>query len=110
GVVSAQQTFYNSQFAFEPTMYTQPPQIGKLTVTIPDEARKNGVEGTAKVSFTLGADGKIHDALIVDDLPSGVGEALRKAVEQMQFTPASLSGRPVEMKGSIAYTISTVYD
>src|SRR3954447_23119972 len=86
---AAQQVFYNSHLQLEPAMITSPPDLGELKVKMPDAVMKDGIEGTVTVTFTLGGDGHVHDAKIVDDLPSGVGEAVRKAVENWTFTPAS---------------------
>ncbi len=105
----AQDYSFHSLFQFEPTRFTQPPEIRDVRPEFPDEARKNGVDGKVKITFTLGADGKIHNAVIAEDLPFGAGEAVRKAVEQMSFTPARLNGKPVDMNASFTYTVTAFF-
>lgn len=106
----AQDLNFSSRFMFEPAMITQPPNITHPDVGFPDAARKNGVEGVAKVSLILGADGKVRDAKIIQDLPFGVGEAVKKAVESLRFTPASFNGKPVDMPATLVYEVTAFYD
>lgn len=91
-------------------MITEPPELGGLEVDFPEPARKNGVEGTAKVSFTLGEDGKVRDAVILNDLPFGVGEAVRAGVQRMTFKPAGFNGKPAPMKVTLDYVVSLLYE
>jgi TonB family protein len=105
----AQDYSFRSLFEFEPTRFNEPPDIGDIRPEFPDAARKNGVEGRVKVSFTFGADGKIHNAVIAEDLPFGAGEAVRKAVEQISFTPARLNGKPVDMNASFTYLVTAFF-
>lgn len=105
----AQDYSFRSLFEFEPTRFTEPPEIGDVRPDFPEAARKNGVDGKVKVSFTFGADGKIRNVVIAEDLPFGAGEAVRKAVEQISFTPARLNGKPVDMNASFTYTIAAFF-
>lgn len=109
-VAAAQNVVYNTAISMEPTAFTKPPQMGQVKVEIPKTATQNGVEGTTRIHFTLGADGRVHDTTIIDDLPDGVGEAVRRGVENMPFTPAANNGKPVDMKGTFTYTISVIFD
>lgn len=96
-------------FSFEPARVTRGPQLGSLNIKYPDEARKNGIEGTAKVKFTLGEDGKVRDIEIIEDLPHGVGNAVKLALEKLQFTPASYEGEPAAITGTLTYEIRATY-
>jgi TonB family protein len=101
---------YRTEFSYETTYFTELPHIsGDIDPAFPDAARKNGVEGTVKVNFTFGADGKIHDVVVEQNLPFGVGDAVKKAIEEMSFTPARLSGKPVDMKASFTYRITAFF-
>jgi TonB family protein len=108
--VSAQDYSYHSLFSFEPTHFTEPPDINDIQPQFPEEARKNGVDGVAKISFTLGSDGKIQNAKITQDLPFGVGEAAKRAVEHLVFTPARFNGKPIDMNATFTYTVTAFYD
>jgi TonB family protein len=105
----AQDYSFRSLFEFESTRFSEPPDIGDVRADFPDAARKNGVEGRVKISFTFGADGKIRNAVIAEDLPFGAGEAVRKAVERISFTPARLNGKPVDMNASFTYTVTAFF-
>jgi TonB family protein len=101
---------FNYFYSFEPTMANEPPELGGLDIEFPDAARKNGVEGTVKATVTLGENGKTKDIAIVQDLPFGVGDAVKLALERFYFKPAALSGKPVPMKMTLDYIVSMVYD
>ena len=47
--------------------------LGDIHPEFPEAAEKNGIDGVVKVNFTLGGDGKIHNATIAQDLPFGAG-------------------------------------
>jgi len=85
------------------------PQLGKLNVEYPEQARKNGVQGTVKVTATLGEDGKVHDIHIDQDLPSGVGTAVTTALQSYTFIPASINGKPVAMVVHVEYNVTLAY-
>ncbi len=105
----AQEFSFKYLYSFEPAMVTEGPQIGALDISYPEAAKKNGVEGTVKVSLTLGEDGKVRDIVIVQDLPHGVGEAVRAALLKLYFKPAAAMGKPAAIKASIDYIISVFY-
>lgn len=98
-----------SRFSFEPAMIDTPPNIGSINIEYPDAARKNGVEGKVTVRMTLGEDGRFRDVVIVDDLPFGVGAAVRSAFDNSRYTPATLNGKPVAMQATFTYEITAVY-
>lgn len=90
-------------------MITEPPQIGNLDIAYPEAARKNGVEGIVKASFTLGEDGKVRDVSIENTLPFGVSEAVRAGLEKLSFKPAAFDGKPTAMKAGLEYIVTAVY-
>ncbi len=108
--VSAQEILFNYNYKFEPAIITEPPQLGGLDVSYPEAARKNGVEGTLKASATLGADGKVRDIVIANDLGHGVGAAVTAALQKLYFKPAAYKGTPTEMKITLDYVVSVLYD
>jgi TonB family protein len=105
----SQNFYFSYRFSFEPSEATHPPEIGPLNINLPEAARKNGVEGTAKASMTLGEDGKMRDITIVQDLPDGVGNAMKASLEKHTFTPARANGTPVPVKATLEYVIEVVY-
>jgi TonB family protein len=106
----AQNISFNYLYSFEPAMITEPPEMGGLEVEYPETARKNGVEGTVKALFTLGEDGKVREIVIVNDLPHGVGDAVRAGLQRLHFKPAGFQGKPAAMKAKLDYVVTVVYD
>jgi len=96
-------------YSFEPVMATKGPELGAIDVVFPDSARKNGVVGNVKASFTLGADGRTRDIVIVEDLPFGVGDAVRSAIARLKFSPAMNGTTPVDVNATLTYQISMAY-
>jgi TonB family protein len=108
--ISAQQMQFNYYYKFEPAMITEPPTLGGLEVDYPEAARKQGVEGTVKVSGTLGEDGKVRDVTVINDLGQGTGAAVAAGLQRLYFKPATYMGKPAAMKLTIDYTVSLFYD
>lgn len=109
-ISSAQDISFLSKFAYEPARVSEGPKLNGFEPVYPDVARKNGVEGTVKVTATFGQDGRTHNVVILDDLPFGAGEAVRKAVEALVFTPANYEGRPIDLNGVVSFTIAVVFN
>jgi TonB family protein len=115
---SAQSMYFSIGYKLEPMKFEgeydappdlRAPQLGKLNVEYPEQARKNGVQGTVKVTATLGEDGKIRDIHIDQDLPSGVGTAVTNALQSCTFTPGSINGKPIAMVVHVEYTVTLAY-
>ena len=105
----AQSMSFNYRFHFEPVRIDTPPQMGSLDIDYPETARKNGVEGTVKADFTLGEDGKVRDIRIVQDLPFGVGDAVKNSLGKFYFKPALFAGKPVAMSVHMDYLVAMAY-
>ncbi len=93
-------------------MITEPPDLSQsgFDVAFPDAARKNGVQGTVKVTAVLGENGRTRDIVIVDDLAHGVGQAVSAAVQKFAFRPAKFNGTPTAMKMTVLYSVTVYYD
>jgi TonB family protein len=90
---------------------TEAPQfIGAIQINYPDEARKNGVEGILKASFTIAEDGSTQNIEILQTLPFGVEDAVKSGLQKLRFTPAKLQDKPVTVKMFFDYTVTAVYD
>lgn len=107
--VFAQDVNYSYLLSFEQIPVSKPPEISSVPFELPAEARRKGVEGTAKVSFVLGANGMIRDVQIVNDLPHGVGDAIRSAVMKTKFKPAEFQGKPIDIKTAIEVKLAMVF-
>ena len=108
---SAQRLSFNHQYQLEPLIADAPPEfINTLNIEHPEDAWKNGVEGTLRASFVIAADGSTKDIVIEKSLPHGVDEAVKIGIQNLRFKPATRDGEPVEAKMSINYVISAVYE
>ncbi len=109
--VNAQTVSLNYLYRVEPTVMTAGPEmVGAPQIAYPDEARKNGVEGTLKASFTVGEDGATKNILIETGLGFGVDEAVTAGLQRLRFKPAKLQDKPVSVKMYFDYIVSAVYE
>ena len=61
----------------------------------PEEARKADVEGVATVAVTIGVDGHVEAADLLDDPGHGLGEAAVAAVKTWRYESPTEAGRPI---------------
>ena len=61
--------------------------------------------GTVIFEVTIGASGAIEQIRRVRDVPS-LTEVAERSLKQWKFTPATLDGRPVQSKTSVAFTFT----
>lgn len=110
-LAKAQDIVFNYNYNLEPAMITAAPEfIGAPEIKYPDEARKNGVEGTLKVSFTIAEDGSTQNIVVEQSLPNGVDEAVKTGLQNLRFKPAKFNDKPVAVKMRFDYVVSAVYD
>jgi TonB family protein len=63
----------------------------------PQEAIVNYVTGNVELSFDVMPDSSIKNVKIISDVGYGVGNAVKKMVEQLKFAPAIQMGMKVKM-------------
>lgn len=107
----AQSISLNYFYKIEPTPLTEAPEfIGAPQINYPDEARKNGVEGTLKAYFTIAADGSTQNIVVEQTLPFGIEEAVKTGLQKLRFKPAKLMDKPVAVKMYFDYVVTAYYD
>ena len=81
------------------------PKVVELVQPIyPEDARKAGVEGTAIVEVTIGADGAmVRSSLAESSGNPQLDEAALQAVHVSKFAAGTRDGKPVEMKVKIPF-------
>lgn len=108
---NAQNVSFNYYYQVDMTGATEPPQVNGIPdISLPDTARKNGVEGTLKAVMTLGEDGKVRDIVINEELPHGVTEAVTKSLQNLYFQPAKSHNKPVPVKMTFDFVVAMAYD
>ena len=71
-----------------------------------DEARKQRTKGVVTLAVVIRADGAVTDIMVVKGLPNGLDDEAIAAAKKVRFQPATQSGRPVSVKGSLEFTFS----
>lgn len=74
-----------------------PVVVSRVEPMYPDDARKARISGIVILECHIDATGIVRDAIILKDLPYGLGDAALAAVKQWQFEPATLDGQPVDV-------------
>jgi TonB family protein len=80
---------------------THPPQA----LTTPDPLMVPAVPGTkVKVSFIIGADGRVHSPLILQSAGSVGDRNVLQTVRAWRYRPATCNGVPTEAEGKIEFS------
>ncbi len=109
--VFAQQILSSYQYRLELTNATELPELEGMPVAkIPEDAQKNGVEGTLKAEMILAKEGIVKDIKITHTLPHGIAESVTEAYGSYKFKPAKRNGTPIDVKMFLEVTVSAVYD
>ena len=65
----------------------------------PEDAMRNGTEGTVLVSFTINEDGRVASMQILESPCPSLGmEALRVLAKSPKWTPGTINGKPVKVR------------
>lgn len=65
----------------------------------PRRAKKRGIEGWVKVSFTIQINGKVENIVVLDSEPAGIFDnASRLTVSKWKFKPQLFAGKPTARK------------
>ncbi|MGZ5491976.1 MAG: TonB family protein [Thermoanaerobaculia bacterium] len=81
---------------------TQPEELDRVIPRYPLIARQNNMGGAVVIRGVVRKDGTIDNVEIIKDLPYGLGEAAKEAVEQWRFRPATYRGEPID----VYYTVT----
>ena len=81
---------------------TQPEEVARVIPRYPALARASNVGGSVVIRGVVRKDGSIDNVEIIKDLPFGLGEAAKEAVEQWRFRPATYRGEPID----VYYTVT----
>jgi len=91
-----------SVYAAVPPGGTQPEEIDRVVPRYPMAARAANVGGRVVIRGIVRKDGTIDNVEVIKDLPYGLGDAARQAVEQWKFRPATYRGEPID----VYYTVT----
>jgi TonB family protein len=89
-------------YAAVPPGGTQPDETNRVIPRYPPLARRSNVAGAVVIRGIVRKDGTIDNVEIIKDLPYGLGDAAREAVERWTFRPATYRGEPID----VYYTVT----
>jgi TonB family protein len=78
-----------------------PSLLSKAEPEYSEEARRAKLEGTVRLSFVVGTDGRPRDLKVIRSLGLGLDEKAISAVSGWEFRPGQKSGEPVNVQASI---------
>lgn len=79
----------------QPPVRKQPRVLAMPVPPYPSELKATGVGGEVVVDFDVGADGRVHNAVIVSTPHKRLGDAVLQATADWRFAPATIDGQPV---------------
>lgn len=80
---------------------TSPELIKKVEPQYTDEAKQAELEGTVFLVAEVWEDGILHNIHVVKSLGMGLDEKAIEAVEEWEFAPGTLNGKPVKVRVQI---------
>ena len=75
----------------------EPGLVKNAAPVYPEEAMKNGLQGTVYVKILVDTEGRVKDAVIAKSDGEIFNQASIDAAKQFQFTPAMKEGKPVSV-------------
>ena len=102
-----------AQLAADPKFETRPFRLSELMTKAQiirkrepeytERARRGRISGTIRLRALLGADGTVKGVSIIKGLGGGLSESATRAALAIQFTPATVDGRPVAQFVTLEY-------
>lgn len=80
-----------------------PEPISMASPRYPSEAVPEAIEGQAKVQFVIGADGRVHDPVVISADHPAFGEAAIEAMADWTFKPVVENGVAVDKKVAMPF-------
>jgi len=105
GVGTGESVDYNGVFSVG-SVTVRPQILGRPTPGYTDEARRNQIEGSVRVSVLLKADGAVSDIKVARGLGYGLDEKAIEAARQLRFVPAQKDGHAVSVRLSVEFKFS----
>jgi TonB family protein len=86
----------------------KPVAIETSNLQYTEEELKARIAGTISLEVTIGADGRVRDAMVTAGLPTAPGMEDRAVavLSQWRFQPATLNGQTVAVRTTITFTMS----
>ncbi len=105
GIGTIESVDYNGVFSVG-SVTVRPQILGRPTPGYTDEARRNQIEGSVKVSVLLKADGAVSDIKVARGLGYGLDEKAIEAARQLRFVPGQKDGHAVSVRLFLEFKFS----
>ncbi|HXU37024.1 MAG TPA: TonB family protein [Blastocatellia bacterium] len=105
GVGTGESVDYNGVFSVG-SVTVRPQILGRPTPGYTDEARRNQIEGSVKVSVLLKADGIVSEVRVTRGLGYGLDEKAIEAARQLRFVPGQKDGHAVSVRLFVEFKFS----
>lgn len=69
----------------------------------PEEAIKKRLQGVGIIEAQYNGKGAVTDAVVVEAPSPSIGQAIITAVKQWKFTPSTLKGQPISVRGKLTF-------
>lgn len=69
----------------------------------PEEAVKKRLQGVGIIEAQYNGKGDVTDAIVVEAPTPSIGQAVVSAVKQWKFTPSTLQGKPISVRGKLTF-------
>jgi len=89
-------------YAFE-DLTEKPKMIHGESPAYPDEARKNGIQGTVLLTITLDENGNVGEVEVLESIDPLLDNAAKEAAKKCTFSPAMIDGKQVKAKLNLPY-------
>lgn len=76
----------------------KPKVLRTFKVTYPEQAKKDRVEGTVRLSVLIDEEGQVKDVAILEGPGHGLNEAAQEALKNFVFSPAEKDGDKVAVR------------
>ena len=86
-----------------PVMTREPTVSTFVQATYPPRAQAEGLSAKVRMLITIGADGSVRDASVVEPVGNGFDEAALAAVRAFRFTPAEVDNVPAPIQIEYIY-------
>jgi len=89
-VTTSREPFYpkGEKMLYQQVMYS---------IKYSEESKKKFIEGSVTMSFDVLPDSSVANVKIISDLGYGIGEEVKKLLQELKFAPAIQMGIPVRM-------------
>ncbi len=89
-----------------PVLTKEPTLVTFIQADYPPEAQAQGLAATVRLLVTIGADGSVTDASVIEPVGNGFDESALAAIKRFLFSPAEVDGVPSPIQIEYGYNFA----